>query len=255
MFLFKFYLKVCTWYLSFLFLLFPITTGWIINDRDIHLLDKWNVTITSTNPFIRQYSLSRIYYFRNQYKNLLSVEFFIKTFPRDPIIINGVYISKLTQYDHYFISFSKGKWDEAWFPSDSFYPSGLFIHFPSDYNKEDLQQLVADLHDSFSSNSYFHSKFLYPSFYYESFYLCTSFFYALQMTFFPTLSNLSNFILLPFFSLGISILLIILLEFTILDGQVHIHLRFIDWNSLSPISPPIHQLCWSHFLFILLFIR
>ena len=255
MFLFIFYLKVCTWYLFLLFLLFPITTSWIINDNDIHLLDKWNVTVTSTNPIIRQYLLSRSYDFRNEYENLLSVEFFVKTFSIDPIIINGVYISKLKQFDHYFISFSKGKWNEDWFPSNSFYPSGLFIQFPSNYKKDDLQQLVADLHDSFSSNSYFHSKFLYFNFYYESFYLCTSFFHALQMTFFPTLLNLSNFISLPFFSLGISILFLLFLEFTILNGQVYSHIRFIDWNGLSPISPPIHQLCWSYFLLILLIIR
>ena len=86
MFLFIFYLKVCTWYLFLLFLLFPITTSWIINDNDIYLLDKWNVTVTSTDPIIRQYSLSKSYDFRNEYENLLSVEFFVKTFSIDPII-------------------------------------------------------------------------------------------------------------------------------------------------------------------------
>lgn len=122
-------------------------------------------------------------------------------YPEVSIIINGTSIQKIRMYNGYLISLSFGRRDHHWFSSRSQYPSGIFIQFPHNYRQSDLQSLVYDVRFFFASGSLYHASSHYHSFYYESYKLCAPFFKALQMHLFPSL-NTSDFLLVPFFSLG-----------------------------------------------------
>lgn len=129
-------------------------------------------------------------------------------YPDVPIMINGTSIQKLRMYNGFFISLSFGRRDHRWFSSRSQYPHGIFIEYPSNYRLSDLQSFIYDVRSFFSSGSLYHASSHYHSFYYESYKLCTPFFKALQMHIFPLL-NTSDFLFVPFFSLGLFLCYII----------------------------------------------